>query len=243
LLDICYSIYVMSQNIKKMFSQISPTYDQLNHVLSFNLDKGWRYRSLKLIDQPRVANLDVLDLCAGTFDYSLECLKRFPKAQITAVDFSHDMLQAGYHKIEKYIVNAQVRPLQADALNLPFDDNTFQIIICGYGVRNFDDLTKGLSEIKRVLKPGGQVIVLDFFTPENMMARFFHKTYARYIIPWLGRLISGHVGAYTYLKNSIQGFVTKTVFIQKMNEMDFVDVRYKKFLFHISHAVSAKKKS
>lgn len=231
----------MAKDIQTMFSQISPTYDRLNHVLSFNLDKGWRARSLKLIDQPRVANFHVLDLCAGTFDYSLACVNRFPKTTITALDFSQEMLQAGYSKIIDYVEKAQIKPLCADALNTPFQDNTFDVIICGYGVRNFSDLEKGLREMYRILKPGGQILILEFFAPEKKISNIFHKTYARFVIPWLGRLVSGHEGAYTYLKNSIQGFVTKTVLIDKLNKIGFVQQRSKKFLFHISHAVSAKK--
>lgn len=231
----------MSETVKSLFTSISPTYDRLNHLLSLNIDKIWRRKTVASIEKPPKACFQVLDLCAGTFDLSLECLRQFPNCHIMAADFSQGMLNAGMTKIEAQKVKGKIVPVCADALNLPFSDNSMDVIVCGYGFRNFSDVKKGIREANRVLKKGGQLLVLDFFKPSSIPAKIFHKTYAQFVIPTLGKLISGHQSAYEYLKNSIQGFLTLDEFKNLLNRNGFNDMKSKNFLFAVSSVVSALK--
>lgn len=233
----------MSEAIKNMFSEISPTYDRLNHALSFNLDKRWRKKSIALIKQNINTEFSTLDLCAGTLDLSLECLKQFPKTTIHAVDFSETMLAEGMEKVrrshQKDTDTSKIIPVCSDALNLPFHDNFFDVIICSYGIRNFDDTNKGVIEMYRILKPGGQIVILDFFKPSSRLSHIFHNTYASLVIPTVGRLLSGHSSAYRYLRDSIQGFLTVEEFEQMLEKNEFNQINKLDFFGSVSTALSA----
>jgi demethylmenaquinone methyltransferase/2-methoxy-6-polyprenyl-1,4-benzoquinol methylase len=194
----------MSEEVKQLFTSISSTYDLLNHVMSFQVDKNWRKKTIACI-QGGQNIIKALDLCAGTLDLSLEFLKQFPQSMVTAVDFSHAMLEHGLPKIPEHQKN-QISIVCADALHLPFDSACFDVIFCGYGFRNLDDQEAGVKEIKRVLKPGGQVLILEFFRPESILSRLFHFTYGRFLIPLIGGLISKSRQAYQYLHDSISRF-------------------------------------
>lgn len=231
----------MSEAVKSLFSAISPTYDRLNHLLSFNIDKSWRKKSIALIKAGPDTELSCLDLCAGTYDLSLACLKRFPRAQITAADFSEGMLQAGMKKIARYTQTGQIKPVCADALHLPFADQSFDVVFCGYGMRNLDDTNRGIQEIKRVLKPGGQVVILEFFKPSDFLGKAFNATYSQVLIPVLGRVISGHAGAYRYLRDSIRGFLTLKQFCDLFEANGFSSIQTRNFMMSVSTAVSAVK--
>ena len=228
----------MSEAIKALFSDISPTYDKLNHILSLNIDKYWRNRAISLISQPKNREIKCLDVCAGTFDLSLACLKRFPKSQLTAVDFSEGMLRAGIPKIAPYLAQNRITTLCADALAIPLPDKQFDVAFCAYGIRNLDDTRRGLLEIKRLLKPNGQIIILEFFKPSDFAGTVFHQTYSKAIIPTLGRFLSGHRVAYDYLKTSIQGFMTREEFAKLLSECGFEQIREMNFFMSISTAFS-----
>lgn len=228
----------MSEAVKKIFDEISPTYDRLNHLLSLNIDKSWRKKSIARIHKKADESFDVLDLCAGTHDLGLECLKQFPKAKIVAADFSMEMLKKGQEKLAKLNKTDAIHAICADALNLPVQDKSFDVVLCAYGVRNFDDTEKGLKEMYRVLKPGGQMIVLEFFRPTKKIAQFFNKTYGQYVLPQIGKMVSKHDSVYTYLKNSIQGFLSLDEFKTLMTSCGFENIHAKNFLMAISSAVT-----
>lgn len=229
----------MSEAVKSLFTAISPTYDRLNHVLSFNFDKGWRKKTIAQIHKKSEDAFLALDLCAGTHDLGLECLSQFPKARIQAVDFSFGMLHAGQNKIQKELTSKKIFSVCGDALNLPYPNSTFDVIFCAYGVRNFDNVEAGLKEIRRVLKPGGQVLVLEFFRPISSLNNFFNKTYGQYVLPALGQAVSGHKSAYTYLRDSIRGFLSLPEFQALLEKSGFKDVKTKNFFMSISSYVSA----
>ncbi|MDO8520483.1 MAG: bifunctional demethylmenaquinone methyltransferase/2-methoxy-6-polyprenyl-1,4-benzoquinol methylase UbiE [Deltaproteobacteria bacterium] len=191
--------------IESLFSEISPTYDRLNHLLSFNIDRSWRRKTIAQIVFDRGESVTALDLCAGTLDLTLEFLKTFPKGIVTAVDFSQSMLDLGAKKIPPQDAG-RVRLICADALKLPFPDGQFDLLFCGYGFRNLDDKEAGLNEMRRVLRPGGQLLILEFFRPTNWFTKLFHGTYGNFILPTVGRLISKRTGAYRYLHESISRF-------------------------------------
>ncbi len=232
----------MSQAVKDMFTTISPSYDKLNHVLSFNIDKRWRRKTIAMIEAEKDQNFYSIDLCAGTCDLGVECLKQFPKSHVMAIDFSEAMLKAGEKKVQNYILEDRFCMACADALDLPCPDDSIDVVYCGFGVRNFDDTKKGIEECYRVLKPGGQLVVLEFFKPRGFISKLFHMSYAKFLVPSIGRLISKDKQAYQYLKDSIQGFLTKKEFSDLLEEVGFKDVKTKDFLMSVSSSVSGFKK-
>lgn len=197
----------MSSQIQTLFTEISPTYDKLNHLLSFNIDKIWRKKTIQLIKQGKEEKINALDLCAGTLDLSIEFLKQYENGSVTSLDFSQAMLDHGKKKLTKAEL-ARSKIICGDALKLPFENEMFDVVFCAYGFRNLTDPKKGLQEINRVLKPGGQVLLLEFFRPQKAATRLFHKTYSRFLLPTLGRLVSKHTGAYQYLHESIGKFLS-----------------------------------
>lgn len=228
----------MSEAVKKIFDEISPTYDRLNHLLSFNVDKSWRKKTIASIQRKPNESFQVLDLCAGTHDLGLECHRQFPNAKIVGADFSSEMLRMGDEKLAKLGKTEVIQSLCADALNLPLENATFDVILCAYGVRNFDDAKTGLKEMFRVLKPGGQILVLEFFRPTKPLAKFFNKTYGQFVLPSVGKLVSGHTSAYTYLKQSITGFLSTKEFETLMQDVGLQNVKTKNFLMAISSLVT-----
>lgn len=218
----------MSQQIKELFTSISPTYDKLNHLLSFNIDKSWRKKTIDQISFDSGSPLQCLDLCAGTLDLSIALLKKYSKADVWAVDFSQSMLDLGIKKVPP-ADRPRLHTVCSDALSLPFPDEKFDLIVCGYGFRNLDDPYHGMAEMKRVLKAGGQLLILDFFKPTRLPSKLFHYTYGQFVLPAVGRLLSGKKGAYRYLQRSITHFTTlddcKKIFekqgFNSINMMDF----------------------
>ena len=195
---------VTQQTIKELFDSIAVTYDRANHLLSFNADKSWRRNAVESLPFDPTLPIRVLDLCAGTGDFSLALLERYPNARISAVDFSPPMLKVG--RIKAANRNGSVQFICADALNLPFPDGSFALLLCGYGFRNLPDREGALDEIRRVLKSGGICLILDFFRPVSFAPRLFHATYGKWILPLIGGLVSKNRGAYEYLGASIGEF-------------------------------------
>ncbi len=211
----------MGEEIQKMFSAIAPRYDLLNHLLSLQIDKRWRKQGIaKLAGRNRV-----LDLCAGTLDLSIQLAKTNPQAFIDAVDFSQEMLDHGATKLSGNLPG-RIRTQCADVQKLPFADASFDAAMVAYGMRNVDDNEKALKEVLRVLKPGGRFIVLEFFKPDRFMAKAFHATYGRFVMPLLGGLVSGNRQAYKYLSESIQRYYLIDDYKQLMQDCGFRKVAY-----------------
>ena len=198
--------------IAAMFDRISPKYDALNHLLSFNIDKVWRRKTAKVVakSNPKA----ILDLATGTADLATELAKRNPQARIIGVDFSEKMLAIGKEKILQRHFEDQIKLLQGDAANLPFADNSFDAVTIAFGVRNFEDLDKGLSEMLRVMKPEGQVVILEFSNPEKFPVKQVYRLYFKYILPKIGEWVSKDKSAYSYLPASVEKFPKPDDFLQ-----------------------------
>ena len=162
-------------SIANMFDRISPQYDALNHLLSFNIDKVWRRKTAKTV--AKVYPKTILDLATGTADLAIAVAKHNPQTHIIGMDISEKMLEIGKAKIRKQRLENQIELHFGDAANLPFEDNTFDAITVAFGVRNFEDLDKGLSEIRRVLKPMGLVYILEFSMPDKFPIKQLYKLY------------------------------------------------------------------
>jgi demethylmenaquinone methyltransferase/2-methoxy-6-polyprenyl-1,4-benzoquinol methylase len=192
----------MSRAVQQMFDGIAPTYDTLNRVLSLGIDQSWRRKAVKALGAGTgLAGRRVLDVCAGTLD--LASLALDAGAEVIATDFSHAMLSSGRGKVLVPVV-------RADALALPFADAQFDGVICGFGLRNLDDTRAGLAEMRRVLKPGGRCVVLDFFRPRRSVTRVVQTLYNQRVLPLVGGIVSGDRSAYRYLADSIERFATRT---------------------------------
>jgi demethylmenaquinone methyltransferase / 2-methoxy-6-polyprenyl-1,4-benzoquinol methylase len=191
------------QQVAEMFNNISKRYDLLNHLLSLNIDKGWRRKVVALVksDQPKV----VLDVATGTADLAI-ALAKGTGAEITGADISEGMLSVGREKIEKKGLSPKIVLELGDSENLPYPDNTFDAITVAFGVRNFQNLHNGLKDMARVLKPGGQLVVLEFSQPQRFPFKQIYWFYFKAVLPTVGKLISKDPRAYTYLPESVAAF-------------------------------------
>lgn len=230
----------MSELVKNYFDSISSSYDVTNRLLSFGCDLAWREKTVRQLVSLKEKNTAILDLCAGTLDLTLETLNFLPLARVFALDFSGRMLDQGKNKIPPQFLN-RVSLVRGDALNTPFSDDTFDAILCGYGFRNLDHPQNAILEMKRLLKPGGIILLLDFFKPQRVFSRFFYATYGRYLMPWVGGLISGNPEAYHYLNRSIAQFLTldeaKNLFLKE----GFSFYHSHDFFFGVSSLICARK--
>ncbi len=207
--------------VQRIFSEIAPRYDLLNHVLSLNIDRAWRRKAVDRLGWERRPEGVFLDACAGTYDLGLELVRRPSfEGRVIAADFAHPMLVQGAGKVAE----KPVSPVCGDSLGLPFPDDAFDGATVGFGVRNLSDLARGLGEFHRVLRPGARLVVLEFTTPPNLLMRAGYLFYFHRILPIVGRIVSGHPWAYTYLPESVREFPGPEDLGRLFGEAGFHDV-------------------
>lgn len=210
-----------------MFDAIAPEYDKLNKLISFGLDSSWRKSAVRLVSEGKPRK--ILDLAAGTGDFSIALSRAIPKAHITAADLSENMLKVAERKIEEQGLS-KISTVQCNALNLPFEDNTFDSITCAFGVRNFSDLKKGLSEMCRTLRPGGMVVILELCEPHRRFSRTLYKFHAFGVIPILGGIVGHNRRAYAYLPESIRRMTQREEMMKVMKDAGFERTSFRVFL-------------
>ena len=225
--------------IAAMFDRISPKYDRLNHLLSLNIDKLWRRKTAKIVAKSQPKN--ILDLATGTADLAIELAKRNPQAHIIGVDISEKMLDIGKTKIIKQNLESQIELQLGDAAALPFENNSFNAVTVAFGVRNFEDLERGLTEIHRILKPNGQAFILEFSMPERFPVKQAYLLYFKHILPSIGRWISKDAAAYRYLPESVERFPKPDRFLDLLAAKGFKDLEKKALSLGIATIYSAKK--
>jgi len=216
--------------VRDMFSRIAPTYVLTNRVMTFGIDALWRKAAIDALGVG--AQAAVLDLCAGTLDLTLDLLAR-GATHVTAADFAQAMLDEGAKRLP---ADAPVALVCAEAQELPFDDEHFAAATCGFGLRNVPDNALALRELRRVLRPGARVAVLELFRPTNLFARAFHAVFDRVVLPLVGGLISGDRGAYTYLANSMSAYVSQDEFVALAEGQGFTVVQ-SRWLFPVAGLV------
>jgi len=217
--------------VAEMFDNISPRYDFLNHFLSLGIDILWRKKAVKELKgiKPKY----ILDIATGTGDFAIEALSLKPE-KIIGVDISEGMLSFGRKKLARRKLNDKIELRMGDSEKLLFDDNTFDAVIVAFGVRNFENLEKGLRDMLRVLKPGGKVVVLEFSKPTKFPMKQLYNLYFKYILPIIGRLISKDRAAYTYLPESVKAFPDGPLFIDILERVGFKETLCKPLTFGIS---------
>jgi demethylmenaquinone methyltransferase / 2-methoxy-6-polyprenyl-1,4-benzoquinol methylase len=219
------------QQVARMFDSISGNYDFLNHFLSLGIDIRWRKKAIKLLSEsnPKL----ILDVATGTGDFAVETLKLNPD-QVIGVDISEGMLEVGRKKMKERGYDHKIDLRPGDSENLPFEGNKFDAVIVAFGVRNFENLEKGLTEMQRVLKPGGRIVVLEFSKPRSFPFKQIYNFYFKFILPKIGRLISRDSAAYTYLPESVQAFPDGDEFINILKRIGFNKTSCQPLTFGIS---------
>ncbi|HBN03435.1 MAG TPA: bifunctional demethylmenaquinone methyltransferase/2-methoxy-6-polyprenyl-1,4-benzoquinol methylase UbiE [Bacteroidetes bacterium] len=216
------------EQVQQMFDNIAHRYDFLNRFLSLGIDKGWRKKAIKMLEayQPK----RILDVATGTADFAIATLKINPE-EVIGVDISEGMLDVGRKKLtEKGIIN--IRLESGDSENLQFDDASFDAVIVAFGVRNFENLEKGLAEINRVLRPGGVAMILEFSKPKGLFGVIF-SIYNKTLLPLWGKLFSGDNAAYKYLPESVAAFPEGDEFKQIMTSVKYNNVTDRRLTFGI----------
>ncbi len=190
-----------SRQVREMFDSIAPAYDFMNRAMTMGIDKLWRRRAVKLLRDCQ--HDDLLDIATGTGDLAIRLARELDPIAVTGVDLSEGMIEIGRAKVEKEGLSDVVTLGIGDCLLLPFTDASFDAVTCAYGVRNFADLEAGYREMHRVLRPGGNAVILELSTPTSTVVRPLYNIYTRHVIPTVGRLVSKDVRAYSYLPESI----------------------------------------
>ena len=234
-----YSEEGKKKQVAEMFDKIAPKYDFLNHFLSLNIDKIWRKKSIKLLQNSKPEL--ILDVAAGTGDFALEVYKQLKPRKIIGIDISEGMLKAGEEKIRKKGLSNIITFETGDSEELKFSDNFFDAVTVAFGVRNFEHLKIGLKEMYRVLKPSGNLVILEFSQPEKFPVKQFYGFYSKNILPFFGKLFSKDKSAYTYLPESVNAFPYGEKFVNILQETGFSFVKSKSFAFGISTVYYATK--
>ncbi|HFC00608.1 MAG TPA: bifunctional demethylmenaquinone methyltransferase/2-methoxy-6-polyprenyl-1,4-benzoquinol methylase UbiE [Phaeodactylibacter sp.] len=221
-----YSIEESKKNqVSKMFDNIAPWYDFLNHFLSLGIDISWRKKTVRALKdlQPKM----ILDVATGTGDLALEAEKQLKPEKIIGIDISHEMLEIGRKKISQKKLSKKIELQLGDSENLPFPNNTFDAVTVAFGVRNFENLGKGLAEMYRVMRPGGKVVILEFSKPTLFPFKQLYHFYFKNILPLIGRMTSKDPKAYNYLYESVQAFPDGKKFVTVLENTGFQSPTYK----------------
>ena len=225
--------------VRGMFNDIAPTYDRLNHILSFDIDKLWRKRVVKIVRKTGAKH--IMDMATGTGDLAIAMAKRIGKANIIGVDLSENMLSVAAEKIRRQGLDDHIVLYQGDAENLDIADGVLDVVTVAFGVRNFGNIEVGLQEIQRTLASGGHIVILEFSTPRNPIVRYFYRLYSNHIMKPVGGLISHDRKAYDYLPDSIEEFPAPDEFMDLMRRVGFEECKRRSQSFGIAQIYIGRK--
>lgn len=217
--------------IVRAFDTLAHSYDRMNRVLSLGLDTGWRRRALKRLLVKPPARL--LDVATGTADFAILAARLLPQSAIVGVDLSNGMLEAGRRKVSAAGLDARIVLQVGNAQALPFPDASFDAVTAAFGVRNFENLAAGFAEIRRILKPGGRVVILELSTPRTFPLRQLHGCYLRYWIPFVGQKLTGHACEYTYLPASVEQVPQGEDMLDLLRDAGFLECRNECYTFGV----------
>ena len=217
--------------VEEMFDNIAPTYDTLNHRLSWDIDKGWRKKAIRqlLPFQPKT----ILDIATGTGDFAILSAKELRPQRMIGIDISEGMMKIGQKKVEAEGLQHIVSFKKDDCTHLSFDDNSFDAVTAAFGIRNFQNLDQGLSEMYRVLRPNGHLSIVELTTPVSFPMKQLFKLYSHTILPVYGKLISKDTSAYSYLTTTIEAFPQGEVMLDILRKAGFKNASFKRLTFGI----------
>lgn len=219
------------KQVEEMFNNIAPTYDTLNHRLSWDIDKGWRRKAINKLKpyKPRL----ILDVATGTGDFAILAARMLRPQHLIGVDISEGMMDIGREKVKQMGASGTIAFQKENCMNLSFPDDTFDAVTAAFGIRNFQDLDKGLSEMCRVLRRGGHLCVVELSTPVSFPMKQLFRIYSHSILPLYGKLISGDSRAYSYLTQSIDAFPQGEVMMDVLRRAGFSQASFKRLTFGI----------
>lgn len=228
------------EQVEIMFDNIAPTYDKLNHIMSLNIDRVWRRRVMRIVRRAKAHK--IMDVATGTGDLAIAMAKRVDRTQILGVDLSEEMLAVARRKVEKQGLEERIMLAKGDAENLDMvTTESIDAATVAFGVRNFENIERGLSEIYRTLKPGGKLVVLEFSMPKNRFVRWVYSQYAHRLLPRIGGMISKDKQAYTYLPDSVEEFPSPERFAEILRGVGFKSVKTRSQSFGIAYIYDATK--
>ena len=224
-------------DIGRLFDRIARRYDRFNHLLSMGIDKCWRRRAVNGMQHHQ----NVLDVAVGTGDLALELLKRGKAVEVTGIDLSGEMMRVAEHKARRAGLSERLHLMQANAQAMPFEDNAFDAVTCGFGIRNFQNLDQGLSEMYRVLKPGGELLILEFAYPDNRLVRGFYNLYFIHLMPLIGHMLIGDKKPFLYFRESVRGFMWGEELLEHLRAAGFRNATYQPLSCSIAMIYKANK--
>ena len=220
-----------AQQVEQMFNNIAPTYDKLNHRLSWNIDKGWRKKAIRSLKpfEPKI----LLDIATGTGDFAILAARMLHPDKLIGADISEGMMAIGREKVKTAGLQQIISFEKEDCTNLSYPEATFDAVIAAFGIRNFANLDKGLAEMCRVLKPGGHLSIVELTSPVSFpMKQLFH-IYSHTVLPIYGRLISKDTSAYSYLTKTIEAFPQGELMVRILKDAGFKQAEFKRLTFGI----------
>ena len=228
------------EQVEEMFDNIAPTYDRLNHIMSLNIDRIWRRRVMRIIRRAKPQR--IMDVATGTGDLAIEMARKVNEAHILGVDLSEEMLSEARKKIKRLELEKRITIEKGDAENLTMvASESVDAATVAFGVRNFENIERGLSEIYRTLRPGGKLVVLEFSMPKNRLVRWVYRQYAHRLLPRIGGMISKDKQAYTYLPDSVEEFPAPERFAEILKGVGFKSVKLSSQSFGIAYIYDATK--
>jgi demethylmenaquinone methyltransferase/2-methoxy-6-polyprenyl-1,4-benzoquinol methylase len=219
------------EQVSSMFDRIAPTYDLLNRILSLGIDRSWRRKTVKQLNDIPLDH--VLDIAPGTGDIAIEIARQFPETKVLGMDLADHMIDIGRKKTSRENLQSRIQFQRGDSENIPYSDNTFSAVTVAFGVRNFENTSLGLRECYRVLKPQGKFVVLEFSDPKLFPFKQIYRFYFKYILPFIGRITSSDRDAYNYLFRSVDAFPSGKEFVLLLRNAGFQNIRFKELTLGI----------
>lgn len=227
-----------ASQVEEMFDNIAPAYDFMNRAMTLGIDRNWRKLAVEVAAKCKPEK--ILDVATGTGDLAIALAQAIPQAEVTGIDLSEGMIEVGRRKIKTSGLDNRITLETADCLCLPFEDNSFDVITVAFGVRNFEHLDRGYSEMRRVLRPGGKLLVLELSTPTSKIIKPLYKIYTRGVIPIVGRLVSSDSSAYSYLPASIAAVPQGEQMTSLMTEAGFSTATFRPLTFGVCTLYAAR---
>jgi demethylmenaquinone methyltransferase/2-methoxy-6-polyprenyl-1,4-benzoquinol methylase len=228
-----------ASQVEQMFDNIAPTYDKLNHRLSWDIDKGWRRKAIRQLEP--FAPKTLLDIATGTGDFAILAAKMLKPERLIGADISEGMMEIGRQKVKQEGLDCVVSFEKEDCLNLSYEDGTFDAVTAAFGIRNFADLDKGLREMQRVLKKGGHLSIVELTTPVSFPMKQLFRIYSHTVLPVYGRLISKDTSAYGYLTKTIEAFPQGERMVEILKKAGFAKASFQRLTFGICTMYFAEK--